>query len=174
MKRLGKLKARRGFSLAECLVALLILSMMSAVACMGVTTALQDRAKAIAVADAQTVAATAAQALGDQIRYGQISDVGEHAIRLTSSTYGSQVTLRLEDGKLVAEDASGKLYHLLGEKAYSGLTIQELTFTHGPDPLDDAVRQVGVTLSVAGESGTLWSLEDYAVAPMNTRLITGP
>lgn len=174
MKLRKRLKGRGGFSLAECLVALLILSMMSSVACMGITTALQDRAKAIAIADAQSVAATAAQAVGDQIRYGQISGVGTDYIQLTSSTYGNQVTLKLDGGRLVAENAAGTQYTLLGEKAYSGLTIKELTFTADPDPLGEEVHAVSLTLSVGGESGTLWTLEDYTVAPMNTHIVTGP
>ena len=174
MKLRKRLKGRGGFSLAECLVALLILSMMSSVACMGIATALEDRAKAIAIADAQSVAATAAQALGDQIRYGQISGVDTEYIELTSSTYGNQVTLKLDDGRLVAENAAGTQYPLLGEKAYSGLTIEGIAFTADPDPLGDEVHAVSLTLSVGGESGTLWTLEDYTVAPMNTRIVTGP
>lgn len=168
---LGKLKGRRGFSLAEMLIAMLILTMMSMVACMGISTAMQDRAKAIAVADAQAVASTVAQTVSDQVRYGQISAVEDDYILLTSSTYGSKVKLRLEEGKLVAEDASGNCYALLGEKAYSGLTIKELAFTHEPDPLDDEVRQVAVTLSVGEGSGTLWSLA-WKVAPLNPYIVT--
>lgn len=128
MRVLKKLKSRGGFSLAEMLVAMLILTMMSMVACMGISTAMEDRAKAITVADAQAVASTAAQAVSDQVRYGRISQVGSDYIELTSSTYGSKVKLRLEDGRLVASTAAGVQYALLGEKAYSGLNVDALTF----------------------------------------------
>lgn len=164
MKTLGKLKSRKGFSLVEMLIAMLILTMMSMVACMGITTALQDRAKAIAVADAQTVASTAAQAVADQVRYGQISDVQESYIELTSSTYGSKVKLKLDGGRLVAEDASGHTYALLGEKAYSNLSVDELKFV-GHESAPGVVEKVDITLSVGG----IWSLT-WKVAPLNPHI----
>lgn len=171
MKLWRKCKGRGGFSLAEMLVAMLILTMMSSVACMGITNALQDRAKAIAIADAQSVAATAAQAVGDQVRYGQISDVGADYIELTSSTYGSKVKLCLDaQGYLVAEDAAGTPYALLGEKAYSGLTLEDLSFAANMDAEPGVLRSVDITLAVAGSNGRLWSLE-YTVSPINSRMV---
>lgn len=161
MKILRKLKGRGGFSLAEMLVAMLILTMMSMVACMGISTALQDRAKAITVADAQTVASTAAQAVADQVRYGRITDIGTDYIELTSNTYGSKAKLCLDGGRLVARNASGTSYALLGEKAYSDLTVDDLTFT--PDISGGKVNSVDIHLSVAGG---IWSL-DWTVAPLN-------
>lgn len=160
MRILRKLKGRGGFSLAELLVAMLILTMMSMVACMGISTALQDRAKAITVADAQTVASTAAQAVADQVRYGRITDIGTDYIELTSSTYGSKVKLCLDGGRLVARNASGASYALLGEKAYSNLTVDELAFA--PDLSGGKVKSVDIHLAVAG----IWSL-DWTVAPLN-------
>lgn len=160
MKILRKLKGRGGFSLAEMLVAMAILTMMSMVACMGISTALQDRAKAITVADAQAVASTAAQAVSDQVRYGQIVNVEADYIELTSSTYGSKVKLCLDGGRLVARNASGDSYALLGEKAYSDLTVDELTFA--PDLSGGKVKSVDIHLAVAG----IWSL-DWTVAPLN-------
>ncbi len=159
MKLWRRLKGRKGFSLAEMLVTLIILSMLSSVACMGITTALQDRAKAIKVADAQSVASTAAQALADQIRYGRDISVGTDCVALTSSTYGAGVTLKLDGGRLVAQ-GSGKSYDLLGEKAYSGLSVDGLEFAQSSGA-------VNIKLSVAGDSGTLWSLE-YEVTPLNS------
>lgn len=162
-----KLKSRGGFSLAEMLVAMLILTMMSMVACMGISTAMEDRAKAITVADAQAVASTAAQALGDQIRYGRISQVEPDYIELTSSTYGSKVQLKLEDGKLVASTAGGVQYALLGEKAYSDLSVDTLAFTgHESEP--GVLDAVEISLTVAGG---IWSL-NWQVAPLNPYLVT--
>lgn len=177
MKILRKSKGRGGFSLAEMLVAVLILSMMSMVACMGITTALQDRARAIIAADAQTVASTAAQAVADQVRYGQINQVGDDFIVLTGSTYGNRAKLCLDSGHLVAQNLNasgnpeGTPYALLGEKAYGGLHISSLGFERAP-ATGDRVDSVTIKLSVAEDSGSLWSLE-YAVSPMNTLLSTG-
>lgn len=173
MKLWRKLKGRRGFSLAECLVAMLILTMMSMVACMGITTALQDRAKAITVADAQSVASTAAQAVADQVRYGRITDVGTDYIELTSSTYGARVRLKADGGRLVAQSVDGAgspvgaPYALLGEMAYSDLTVDELTFQkHESAP--GVLSSVDISLTVAGG---IWSLQ-WTVAPLNPRIMT--
>lgn len=167
MRICRKLKNRGGFSLVEMLIAMLILTMMSMVACMGISTAMEDRAKAITVADAQAVASTAAQALGDQIRYGRINAVESDHVELTSSTYGSKVKLRLEDGRLVAENAAGVQYALLGEKAYSGLRVDALTFAgHETEP--GVVDWVDISLTVAGG---IWSL-NWKVAPLNPYLVT--
>lgn len=191
MKRL-KRKGRGGFSLVECLVAVLILSLMSSVACMGVSTALQDRAQAIVVANAQTVASTAAQAVADQVRYGQIVQVNDDSVVLVSSTYGALVRLELDSqGHLVAQGVSaaagaggavsytpvGEAYALLGEKAYDGMALDSLAF-HA-DETGGVVSAVRIALSIdsqpssgAGDSEHLWSLE-YTVSPMNSHMVSG-
>ncbi len=169
MKVFRKCKGRGGFSLAELLVAMLILSMMSSVACMGIATALQDRAKSITVANAQTVASTAASAVADQVRYGRLVKVDGDPLELESSTDG-RVRLELDGGRLVASTAGGASYQLLGEKAYGGLALNELKFTLTMD--GETVSAVQVELSVAEEAGSteaLWSL-DYEVAPLNPYL----
>ncbi len=171
MKALQKLKSRGGFSLAEMLVALLILSMMSSVACMGVTTALQDRAKAITVANAQTVASTAASAVADQVRYGRLVKVDSDAIELESSAYG-RVRLELDGGQLVARSTTGgTAYQLLGEKAYGGLALNKLEFTHTMDGEKVSTVQVALSVAEAGSTEALWSL-DYEVAPLNPYLVS--
>ena len=180
MKVMRKLKSRGGFSLAECLVTLVILSLMSMVACMGISTAFHDRAQSITVANAQTVASTAAQAVADQIRYGQIIQVEDRAIVLESSTYGAQVRLTLNDrGHLIVQSlsagpaGSAPSYALLGEKAYGGLALDQLKF----ETLSDGGIRIG--LSVGTEPAAddedaehRWSLE-YTVTPLNPHIPSG-
>ncbi len=181
MTRRGR-RARRGFSLAECLVTLLILSLMSALACGGISNAMKNRVQAIRVADAQTVASTVAQAVADQLRYGQIAQVEADGVVLSSGTFGPGVRLeRDSQGHVVAQPVTasgggylptGDAYDLLGEKAYSGLALDGLSFTAETD--GDRVKSVTVALSVdtaAGddEGGHLWSL-NYTVSPLNPQL----
>lgn len=179
MKRFLKRKGRGGFSLAECLVALLILSIMSMMACMGISNAVKDRAQAIVIANAQTLASTAAQAVADQVRYGQIVQVDEDSIVLVSSTYGVRVRLGLDaQGHLVAQNvndsmaAVGPSYALLGDKVYADLILDSLKFD--ADVHADEVDSVRIRLSVGSEpvafmgaQANLWAL-DYTVAPLNT------
>ena len=191
-----KRRSRRGFSLAECLVTLLILSLMSALACGGISNALQSRVRAIRVADAQTVASTVAQAVADQLRYGQIAQVEDAGVVgdgytvtiraagvvLSSGTYGAGVRLERDDqGRVVAQPVTasgggyvptGDPYALLGEKAYSSLALDELRFEADMD--GEQVKSVRVELSVGvpaeeGETGSLWSLT-YTVSPLNARM----
>lgn len=171
-------RARKGFSLAETLVAVLILGLLSSAAALGVSQALWQRNKSIALADAQTVASTAAQIVTDQIRYGRIASVeddgaGNKAIILASGVYQTPVRIGLDEkGYLVTQGLSGgKEYALLGEKAYCGLHLSGLDFDIEPGS-GDTVKEVNVTLGVAGSDDTeLWSL-DFSVAPVNPRRFT--
>lgn len=174
MKTRQKLKSSKGFSLVEYLIAMLILALVSSAACVGISTALQTRNQSIAAANAQTVAATAAQAVADQVRYGQISavDPDNKYIELTSSTYGARVRLQLDgDGHLVAQSvdsagiAVGDPYALLGEMAYHGLAVDTLRFEK--HETGGELDWVKISLSVGGG---LWSL-NWSVTPLNPRTV---
>ncbi len=178
-KKQRKRRARGGFSLAEMLVTLVILALLTSAAGMGVTQALYQRSESIALADAQTVAATAAQVITDELRYGQIGAVeGDGAIVLSSGVYKMPIAMGLDSqGRLITQgvttDASGdavrgKTYALLGEEAYCNLELSDLTFTVNKD--GESVDSVDVSLSVvkAGETERLWTLE-FTVAPIDRR-----
>ncbi len=177
-KHQPKRRARGGFSLAEMLVTLIILSLLPSAAGMGVTQALSQRSQSIALADAQTVASTAAQVITDQLRYGQIAQVeSDGAIVLSSGIYEAPVALGLDaQGRLITQGATagsggvvrGEAHALLGEDAYCGLHLSQLEFDVNKS--GDTVNFVTVSLSVAkaGKTDSLWSLE-FSVAPMDRR-----
>lgn len=176
MKLRKKLKSSKGFSLVEYLIAMLILALMSSVACVGMSTALQTRNQSVAGANAQTVASTAAQAVADQVRYGRVSAVGTDYIDLSSNTYGSRVRLQLDgDGHLVAQSVDGAgvpvgaPYALLGEMAYHGLSVDDLTFQ--AHQTGEEITSVDIQLSVVGGGDRLWSLS-WSVAPLNPHIVT--
>lgn len=172
MKLRKKLKSSKGFSLVEYLIAMLILALVSSAACVGISTALQTRNQSIVAANAQTVASTAAQAVADQVRYGQISAVSSDYIELTSSTYGTRVRLQLSGGRLVAQSVDGAgvpvggAYALLGDMAYNGLNVDTLKFD--PHETGGELDWVEISLSVGGG---LWSL-NWSVAPLNPYIVT--
>lgn len=180
MKRLyRKLRSRGGFSLGETLVAIAILSILSSVALLGTSQALQLRNRSIALADAQTVASTVAQVVTDQLRYGRIDPAysGSDTVVFASGTYGAPVCMSLSgDGRLVTRAVSvngsgslvqGTTYALLGEDAYCDLCLTDLDFTLHTSA--KGVDSVDVSFSVASAEAagdSLWDLE-FSVAPIN-------
>ncbi len=173
MAALRKLKARKGFSLAETLVAVLILAMLSSAAALGVSQALWQRNKSIALADAQTVASTAAQMVTDQLRYGRIASVedGGAEIVLFSGVNKDAVHISLdEDGYLKVRQKDGNWeYRPLEEDAYCGLHLSQLKFELHES--GGQVKSVDVSLSVESESDSLWDLE-FSVSPMDPKRYT--
>lgn len=172
-----KPRARGGFSLAETLVAILVLSFLSSAAALGVSQALLQRNKSIALADAQTVASTAAQIVTHQLRYGRVASVeSDGAIVLASGVYQTPVCLSLDgEGHLTTQGVTataegdlsrGRAYALLGEDAYCGLCLSELHFDIHES--GGQVQSVDVRLAVAKPGGTedLWTLE-FSVTPMD-------
>lgn len=180
MKRLfRKARSKGGFSLAETLVAIAILSILTSAAALGTSQALQMRNRSIALADAQTVASTTAQVMTDQLRYGRIDPThsSDDTVVFASGTYGASVCMGLDgDGYLVTRAASvdgsgslvqGATYALLGEDAYCGLCLTDLEFKVNAS--GETVSSVDVSFSVASAGATgdsLWNLE-FSVAPIN-------
>lgn len=180
MRRLlRKVRAKGGFSLVETLVAIAILAILTSVAALGTSQALQMRSQSIALADSQTVASTAAQVMTDQLRYGRIDP--DHSsgdtVVFVSGTYGASVCMGLdEDGYLITRAASvnssgslvqGTTYALLGEDAYCGLCLTDLEFK--VNATGETVDSVDVSFSVASAQtpgDSLWNLE-FSVAPIN-------
>ena len=112
-----KLRAQRGMTLTELLVALLILSLVTVGVAAGVGTSLRVYRQATAASEAQMLASTLSAALMDELRYAR--DIQADG-SFTSKDFGEKAA--------VAVAADGQLT-LGGEKivssaAYAGLTVQ--------------------------------------------------
>ena len=162
-----KLKTRRGMTIAEMLVAVALLALLTAggiVAAAGVMASYRHMKD---VANADILASTVIEALSNEVRLGRdIQDPGtapdNGRLELDSAFFGEGTTLTLDttSGKrLVAQttDASGTIteHQLLSENTYNGLQLDDLGFT-----MDSASGRPVYTIAftVRDDAGTaLWS-----------------
>ena len=108
-----KLNQQKGFSLAEMLVAVLILLMVSAVVAGGVPAASNAYSKAVDAANAQVLLSTAATALRDELGTAKNVSISGKTVRYYSADNGnySELSLGDKDGRSVI-----MLTSYLGEK----------------------------------------------------------
>ena len=108
-----KLNQQNGFSLAEMLVAVLILLMVSAVVAGGVPAASNAYSKAVDAANAQVLLSTAATALRDELGTAKNVSISGKTVRYYSADNGnySELSLGDKDGRSVI-----MLTSYLGEK----------------------------------------------------------
>ena len=149
-----KLSCRGGFSLSEMLMVVAILALVSAAGAAGASGVLASRNNMIQAADAEILGSTAAQVIADELRFGQNISISGDYVHLDSTSFGEGVDLKLDGGKLTAGGNQ-----ILSAKAYSGLQLDELTFTR-----DDS--NVEIRLSVKRDGASLWS-ETFTVVPLN-------
>lgn len=173
-----KLKSRLGVTILEMLVALLILSLLTAGGVAATSAVMADYNHMTEASNADILASTVIEAISNEIRLGRgITLDGDDAIRLEkSSFFGEDVKLKLDDdGYLVVEttDALGNpvLNQVLSERAYGGLKLEELTFTKITEGDPAGTGTVGRTAYefsfkvISEASGELWE-KTASAAPM--------
>ena len=160
-----KTRSRKGgFTLAETLVVIVLLALMTSAGAVGVSAVMATRVGMIQAADAEILGSTAFQAIANELRFGQNIKVGDddqagESVSLDSLTYGLNKKILLESGKLKYGDADKD--QVLSESAYSGLDISSLQFVRQDD------GSIKISLAVSGNKGKqLWSGE-VTVVPLN-------
>lgn len=165
-----KLKGRGGYTLTEILIVVAIVAIIAAAGAVTTTAVISARNSMIEAADAQILGSTAAQAIADELRYGQNIkvDTDETKVTLDSTAFGDSVCIKLDGGRLaVAVDGGTETQMMLAESAYSGLKISKLTFEK-----DAAGTGVTVNITVSGRNGEdKWS-ESFSVVPLNGFTLT--
>ena len=119
--------SRRGMTLSEVLVALLIFSLVTVGVAAGVGASLRVYREATESSDAQMLASTLATALMDELRYAR--DVsGTDAPTFTSDTFGEGVSVSVDENGYVTVGGE----KLLSDAAYAGLRVTtEVSYTDG-------------------------------------------
>lgn len=110
-----KLRARRGMTLTEVLVSLLILSLVTVGVVAGVSASLRIYRQAVEASDAQMLASTLSTALMDELRYAR--DIQTNG-SFTSDTFGEGSSVEVDDGRITVGGQN-----LLTDAAYAGLRV---------------------------------------------------
>ena len=164
----NKLKGRGGYTLTEILIVVAIVAVIAAAGAVTTTAVISARNSMIEAADAQILGSTAAQAIADELRYGQNIKVDTDEVTLYSTAFGDSVCIKLNGGRLtVAVYGGTETQMMLAESAYSGLKISKLTFEK-----DGTGTGVTVNITVSGRNGEdKWS-ESFSVVPLNGFTLT--
>lgn len=135
-----KIKSSRGVSILEMLIALLLLSLLSAGGVTATTAVMSDYNHMGEAANAEILASTVIETISNEIRLGNDISVvlpdptattGE-SLALDSAFFGENTEIKLKDNCLIAEtkDSGGTIVtkQVLSEDTYSGLHLKDLTF----------------------------------------------
>ena len=157
MKRFRqKLGGRRGMTLTEVLVAVLILSIVTAGVAVGVSSSVRVYRESVQFSEALTLSSSLSQAVMGELRYA--TDYDSDAKTFTNQS-GESIKILSDNGCLVIADSTGtKLSDLISTGAYNGMRA-DLDYEK-----DGNVFQVVLTILSGGEE--LRSVE-FAVAPLS-------
>ena len=116
-----KLKRAAGFTLAETLMTVLILLMVSAVVAGGMPAAMNAYRKAVDAANAQLLLSTTVNALRDELSTAWDVEVEGTTITYQSSDTGEESIISLgDDGKIMLQEYAGEIPDWIEEKDPAG------------------------------------------------------
>ena len=155
-----KLKSRRGVTIVELLVAVILLTLLTAGGITATSAVMSNYVHMSEATRAEILASTVMEALTNEIRLGRnISVAGDgNSITLDSVNFGVGNTFTLNEGHLVV-GAENKA--VLSEKTYGGLTLSDLSFKK-----PDGARTVTISFKVEGQYDGQLCETSTAVAPL--------
>ena len=167
MKLTKKLRSRRGLTLTETLVTLLIVSLVSGAVVTGVSSASKVYRQSVALSESHLLTTTLVQAISDELRFAK--NIAADGSTFTSATFGNGASFSVGDE---ASGAPGQVLlkgsQLLGPGAYSTGTdqakgVKALTVTW-----DEASWsfQVELTTQLLGTQEELQTTA-FSVSPLN-------
>ena len=158
-----KLKNKRGVSILEMLIAVLLLSLLTVGGVAATTVVMADYKRMGEVANAEILASTVAEAISNEIRLGRnIVDraADETVLTLDSVFFGEKAELKLDAGRLVAivNGDTTNPKQVLSEDTYDGLQLRDLKFEKVPASTGTTGKttyEISFTV-YSGISGELW------------------
>ena len=163
-----KLKICRGSSIAEMLVAVALLAILTAGGITAASAVMASFNRTRQAANADILASTVIEAFSNEVRLGRnitapASATPSTELKLDSAFFGEGATIKGQDGHLVAipKDPSGaSAKELLSEDTYNGLKLTDPTFAKvEPTPAGTGSKTVyTIAFSVLDGSGdVLWT-----------------
>ncbi len=145
-----KLRSRKGMTLTELLVVLIIVSLIGVSLTVGVGGAARVYRDATRLYEAETLCGTILTYLEDEFRFGRNIQNSGGTVTFDSQAFGNGVKIGLNDGKVQIENAGlGINFPLLGGTAYtSGIQVQNIATSY-----DGAKKQVAITVEVSAGTG---------------------
>lgn len=129
-----KIKSSRGVSIAEMLVAVVLLSLLTAGGVTVTAAVMANYIRMKEAANADILASTVIEALSNEIRLGRdikLTGTDPAVLTLTSAYFGdgAELTLDEDTGRLVAKKTGEPdQKQILSDSAYSGLHLKDLKF----------------------------------------------
>lgn len=176
-----KLKSRCGTSIAEMLVAVIVLALLTAGGITATSAVMASYIRMKEAAHADILASTVFEALSNEIRLGwdialPTSDPAKttsESLTLTSACFGEDTALKLENGHLIAQK-DGEPKQVLSDSAYNGLHLDDLSFEEVPPGVTPAGSGGGTSVRAVykisftvcnGSDSALWK-GSASTAPM--------
>ena len=160
-KQIKRLRSNLGFTLAELMIAMLILSMVTAVAAGGIPVAINAYTRVVETANAQVLLSTTMTKLREELgTASEIKSVNDHEIVYESENGSESRIYRTDSGIMIREyadvvsDLSDKTYeHLLVSKSAANknlyVTFGSIVWTESTGIIE--IRNVKVLSSSGGE-----------------------
>ena len=160
-KQIKRLRSNLGFTLAELMIAMLILSMVTAVAAGGIPVAINANTRVVETANAQVLLSTTMTKLREELgTASEIKSVNDHEIVYESENGSESRIYRTDSGIMIREyadvvsDLSDKTYeHLLVSKSAANknlyVTFGSIVWTESTGIIE--IRNVKVLSSSGGE-----------------------
>lgn len=134
---LCKMRSKRGATLTELLVALVLISILGMGVTGGTAAAGQVCGDTVAYSDSALLLNTITQVLINELRYARDISDSEGTVTYTSPLYGEGVSIIARDGQIYIKGSGLDEFNILGAGAYAGGTVSSTVSydeTTGPSP----------------------------------------
>lgn len=159
-----KLAERSGLTLVEMLAAVAVMALMGLVLTTGIQLALDSYHDMVAQSETELLLSTLADVLVDDLRYADDvkTDADDKLDSYTSDSYGEQVKLLVDDGKVYAHNDRGNKLRVLPDGAYGkGRYIVKTMDIEYKDGI------FNLKLSVIEKNGTIEESTELSVRCLN-------